>query len=228
MITFVSKSGTNSYHDRPPTSSQRHPDAVVPLQRSVYKQNDFGVTLVEPLQSQLYNGRDRTFFFVSYELSESHRRDAWIAERSEMYKGDFSNWVNSANKQLMIYTTADRQRHSYGAHFRTTRFPLRGSAPSARASSHAEKVLPNRTDGSRRGAGQLHQKTITSHKVVSPRLRTDKGAASKSITISGEPSSGFFYNKTAFTRNRARAVCWVCLCPSGTARSQSTTLPITA
>ena len=71
MISFASKSGTNAFHGTAYDFVRNdHFDArgFFATQRSVYKQNDFGASAGGPVWlPKLYNGRDRTFFFVNYE-----------------------------------------------------------------------------------------------------------------------------------------------------------------
>ena len=57
----------------------------------------------------LYNGRNRTFFFVSYE-GFYNKQGSNAAFRSvptpEMWDGDFSNWVNASGQRITIYDPA--------------------------------------------------------------------------------------------------------------------------
>ena len=77
VMTFVAKSGTNGLHgsayeflrnndfDANDWFSNR---AGKP--RQIYKQNDFGFTVGGPVWlPKIYNGKDKTFFFFSYEGS---------------------------------------------------------------------------------------------------------------------------------------------------------------
>src|SRR5205085_9040632 len=71
VMTFVSKSGTNDIHGSAYDflrNDKLDARGFFPLTKSVYKQNDFGATLGGPIYvPKLYNGRNRTFFFISYE-----------------------------------------------------------------------------------------------------------------------------------------------------------------
>ena len=70
-MTFASKSGTNQFHGSAYNFLRN--DALdargfFARTRSVYRQNDFGFTAGGPVWvPKIYNGRDKTFFFVSYE-----------------------------------------------------------------------------------------------------------------------------------------------------------------
>jgi len=71
MITFASKSGTNDFHGVA-YEFLRNDDfdarGFFAPGRSVYKQSDFGVAAGGPVEiPKLYHGRNRTFFFLSYE-----------------------------------------------------------------------------------------------------------------------------------------------------------------
>jgi Carboxypeptidase regulatory-like domain len=69
--SFVSKSGTNTFHGSAFEFMRNQAlDArgFFGAAKAVYKQNNFGVTAGGPVRiPKLYNGKDKTFFFVSYE-----------------------------------------------------------------------------------------------------------------------------------------------------------------
>ena len=114
VMTFTTKSGTNRLHgsayeflrnnafDANDWFSNR---AGKP--RQIYKQNDFGFTVGGPVWiPKVYNGKDKTFFFFSYE-GFRNRNGATNASATiptpEMYNGDFSKWVNSSGQVIPIY-----------------------------------------------------------------------------------------------------------------------------
>ena len=71
VISFASKSGTNVLHGSA-YDFIRNDDVdargFFPLTVGIYKQNDYGASLGGPVWlPKLYNGRNKTFFFVSYE-----------------------------------------------------------------------------------------------------------------------------------------------------------------
>ncbi len=77
------------------------------IARPVYKQHDFGASAGGPVWiPKIYNGRNKTFFFFSYE-SFRNRDGANGATRTvptaEMYDGDFRNWVNAQGQMIPIY-----------------------------------------------------------------------------------------------------------------------------
>jgi hypothetical protein len=208
VITFVSKSGTNSYHGTA-YDFLRNDDldarGFFAGQRSVYKQNDFGVTLGGPVRiPKLYNGRDRTFFFVSYEGFRNRigaNGTIVSVPTPEMYKGDFSNWVNSANKQLTIYdpdTTATVNGTIVRSPFPNNQIPAsRFSAVSQSIIPYARKVLPNRTGLVPGQANYIKNNYVTQSGVTE--TPTDKGSVKIDHNFGSNHHLGFFYNKTAFT-----------------------------
>jgi len=110
MINFVSKSGTNGYHGslyeyaRNDAFDARNFFAA---KKQIYKQHDFGGTAGGPISiPKLYNGKNRSFFFFSYEAFRN-RNGASSTFNSvptpEMYNGDFSKWVDQNGAQIPIY-----------------------------------------------------------------------------------------------------------------------------
>src|SRR5436190_18588720 len=110
IMSFASKSGTNKFHGS--TYDFLRNDAVdargfFAKTKAVYRQNDFGFTAAGPVWiPKLYNGRNKTFFFVSYEGFRNRvgsNGSILTVPTPEMYKGDFRNWVDPSNKQIPIY-----------------------------------------------------------------------------------------------------------------------------
>src|SRR5205823_200577 len=80
QFAFETKSGTNQWHgtaydyfrndyfDATDYFTNYLTTPQVPLKKTALRQNDFGGTLGGPIRIPgLYNGKDKTFFFVSYE-----------------------------------------------------------------------------------------------------------------------------------------------------------------
>ena len=122
IMTFTSKSGTNALHGSAyeflrnnafdannffNNSAGRNSDGSLKRQAPIYKQNDFGLTVGGPVYlPKLYHGKNKTFFFFSYEGFRNRNGatgTATTVPTPEMYTGDFSNWVTSAGKQIPIY-----------------------------------------------------------------------------------------------------------------------------
>src|SRR5215471_7728757 len=109
-ISFVSKSGTNDFHgDAYEFLRNQDLDArgfFAPT-KAIYKQNDFGVTVGGPVYlPKIYNGRNKTFFFFSYEGFRNRvgaSPTPYSVPPPEFFTGDLHNWVNSAGKMIQIY-----------------------------------------------------------------------------------------------------------------------------
>jgi hypothetical protein len=112
-ITFASKSGTNSYSGsgygffRDDALDKK---GFFEATKGIYKQSDVGGSFGGPLSiPNLYSGRNRTFFFTSYE-GFYNKQGSNATFRSvptpEMWDGDFSNWVNASGQRITIYDPA--------------------------------------------------------------------------------------------------------------------------
>ena len=129
-ITFASKSGTNVLKGSA-YGFFRH-DALdrkgfFEETKGIYKQRDFGGSLGGPVRiPNVYNGRNRTFFFASYE-GFYNQQGSNAAFRSvptpEMWDGDFSNWVDSQGRRITIYDPATTRPNPSGAGFIRDPFP---------------------------------------------------------------------------------------------------------
>ncbi|MEP7364988.1 MAG: carboxypeptidase regulatory-like domain-containing protein [Acidobacteriota bacterium] len=146
-ITFSSKSGTNVFHGTAYEFLRNNAlDArrFFENSRGVYKQHDFGWSAGGPVYiPKIYNGRSRTFFFASMEWFRN--RVGATSERlsvptDEMYRGDFSRWVDNANRLLPIYDPATTRPNPSGAG--SVRTPFAGNlVPTARFSNFSNAVL---------------------------------------------------------------------------------------
>jgi hypothetical protein len=113
-MTYVSKSGTNSYHGSAyeflrnndfDANNFFNNTSGIPI--SIYKQNDFGFTFGGPVWfPKIYNGKNKTFFFFSYEGFRNRtgaNGTVFTVPTSEMYNGDFSRWVTKSGQVIPIY-----------------------------------------------------------------------------------------------------------------------------
>ncbi len=113
MITFSSKSGTNSLHG---TVYEFLRNDVLDArrffenQKGKYKQHDFGWSVGGPVWiPKIYDGRNRTFFFAAGEWFRNRvgaGSNFFSVPTPEMYNGDFSNWVDGNGRRLSIYDPA--------------------------------------------------------------------------------------------------------------------------
>ncbi len=114
IMSFASKSGTNNIHGtvyeflrNNKIDANNFFNNARGIARPIYKQHDYGFSVGGPVViPKLYNGKNKTFFFASYEAFRN-REGATGAQRTvptpEMYNGDFRNWVNTAGVQIPIY-----------------------------------------------------------------------------------------------------------------------------
>ena len=90
----------------------------------------------------MYSGRNRTFFFVSYE-GFYNKQGSNAAFRSvptpEMWDGDFSNWVNASGQRITIYDPATTRVGPTGALIRDP-FP-NNRIPADRFSTTAKQYI---------------------------------------------------------------------------------------
>ena len=84
---------------------------------------------------KLYDGRNKTFFFASFEGFRNRvgANDTILTVPTpEMYRGDFSNWVDQSGKQIpylrSCYAGGEWIERSREAFSRTTRFQWTASA----------------------------------------------------------------------------------------------------
>ena len=161
VITFASKSGTNKFHGsaydfvRNDYFDARGFFARV---KNVYRQNDFGFSASGPIWiPKVYNGRNKTFFFVAYEGFRNRVGRAGnilTVPTPEMYGGDFRNWVDTTNKLIPVYdpgTTRAAGTGSVRDIFPNNIIPAsRFSSTAANIVNLAKTVAPNRGPAIRR------------------------------------------------------------------------------
>ena len=129
-MTFASKSGTNSFHGSAYDflrNDKMDARGFFAATRSIYRQNDFGFTVSGPVfVPKIYNGKDKTFFFVSYEGFRNRvgaNSTILSVPTPEMYGGDFRNWVDASNKLIPIYDPSTTRANPNGAGFIRDPFP---------------------------------------------------------------------------------------------------------
>jgi hypothetical protein len=146
VISFASKSGTNVLHGSA-YDFIRNDDldarGFFPLTVGIYKQNDYGASLGAPVWfPKLYNGKNKTFFFVSYEGFTNRLGSPGTfstVPTPEMYQGNFTNLVNSKNQQIPIYDPSTTTLQSNGTY---TRNPYPGNIiPSSEISKVSKEYI---------------------------------------------------------------------------------------
>ena len=126
-LSFVSKSGTNQFHGSA-FEFLRNTDldarGFFNASTPIYKQNDFGLTAGGPVRiPKIYNGKNKTFFFGSYE-GFRNRVGAGSGSTSsvaptEFYTGDLHNWVSATGAQYQIYDPASQVLNLNGTYSRS-------------------------------------------------------------------------------------------------------------
>jgi hypothetical protein len=114
VMSFASKSGTNEIHGtayeflrNEKLDANNFFNNGRGIRRPIYKQSDYGASLGGPVWiPKIYNGKNKTFFFASYEAfrnREGAGGSVATVPTTEMYDGDFRNWVDGNNRQIPIY-----------------------------------------------------------------------------------------------------------------------------
>lgn len=209
VVTFSSRSGTNEFHgtayDFLRNQKLDARNFFEGSQKTVYKQNDFGVAGGGPIWiPKIYDGRNRTFFYLAYEGFRNRvgsRAVIASVPTPEMYNGDFSNWVDAKNQLLKIYDPATTRPNPSGSGFIRDVFPS-NQIPTSRISSFSQKVMsyaqgiqPNR--GGQPGTiDYVRNNWINSSgTVLSPQ---DKGSVKIDHVLSESHRLGFFMNISRF------------------------------
>lgn len=212
VMSFVSRSGTNEYHGNVYDFFRN--DALdarefFAAKRSVYRQNDFGVTGGGPVWiPKIYNGKNRTFFFAAYEGFRNRvgQNDTILSVPTpEMYDGNFSNWVNNNNQLLQIYDPATTRQNASGAFIRD---PFPGNQiPTNRFSATAQQMMalarpiaiPNRpglVPGT--SAYVRNNYLVSGGAILSPQ---DKGSIRVDHNLTSNQRVSVFYNRTEFNQD---------------------------
>jgi len=145
------KSGTNAYHG----SVYNHYENNAFKARTFFQprlshgnQNEGGVTFGGPvIIPKIYNGRNKTFFFVSeglYFTRNGPSLDFRTVPTAAFKQGDFSKLVNSAGVQIPIFDPSTTTPDGNGSFVRE-QFP-NNIIPTSKISPIAKKIVPFMTD----------------------------------------------------------------------------------
>ncbi len=210
IMTFSSKSGTNQFHGVAYDflrNEKLDARGFFAPKRAAYRQNDFGATAGGPMIiPKLYNGRDKTFFFFSYEGFRNRvgSNDSILTlPTPEMYEGDFTNLVSPANQRLLIYDPNTTRANPNGAGqirdaFPNNRIPAGRISPFAKQwGSFAQPVKPNR-GGTPGTIDYIRNNYIaTGGSVVSPQ---NKYSLKVDHVFNTAHRMAFFYNNSNFNQ----------------------------
>ncbi len=208
VITFVSKSGTNQYHGVA-YDFLRNDDfdarGFFAPTRSIYKQNDFGATAGGPVWiPKVYQGRNRTFFFVAYEGFRNRlgqNGSILSVPTPEMYQGDFSKLVSQSGALIPIYDPATTQPNASGGYtrqvFPNNQIPLsRFSTITKEMLALAPQVAPNRPGLVPGSPNWVRNNYIVNNgTLTSP---TDKGSVKIDQNFGFNHHVAFFYNRSSY------------------------------
>jgi hypothetical protein len=106
MVNMVTKSGTNQFHGTAyDYGTNEFFNAHQPYTgiRNKIRQNDWGFTIGGPVRiPKLYDGRNKTFFFWSYErFQQTNQVAAAVSVPTDLYrKGDFSSLITAENRLI--------------------------------------------------------------------------------------------------------------------------------
>ena len=151
QFNFVSKSGTNELHGtayeflrNQAMDANYFFNNANRLPKTIQKQHDLGGTIGGPVYlPKIYNGKNKTFFFFSYE-GFRQRQGAPTNYRTiplpEMYQGDFTNWKDKTGNLIPIYDPSTTRSDGKGGFVRD---PFAGNMiPQGRFSTVAKNVIP--------------------------------------------------------------------------------------
>ena len=150
-VSFVSRSGSNKWHAKgfefyrdDALDTINYFSKALGRPKPPLEQHDFGGVFGGPVTLPgLYNGRDRTFFFTSY---EGYRNKTAAAPSTAtlptpaMFNGDFSEWRDASGNLIPIFDPATTRANPNGVGF--IRDPFPGNViPLSRFSSISREVL---------------------------------------------------------------------------------------
>ena len=211
VMTFASKSGTNGFHGsaydflRNDAMDARNFFAA---KRSVYRQNDFGFTAAGPVWiPKLYNGRDKTFFFVSYEGFRNRvgSNDTILSVPTpEMYTGDFSKWVDQTNKLITVYNPNTTRAGPTGTGSIRDAYPgnlipaSQFSSTALAVAAFGKAVAPNRGFAPGTSGYVRNNYLVSGGSQVTP---TDKISVKGDQILGSRQRVSLLWNSTAFRNN---------------------------
>jgi len=131
-ISITTKSGTNDIHgsgfyytQTKALNANAWENNRVGIPHPMVNMRSFGGTVGGPVRLPKYNGRNRTFFFFSYEKDKNgnHAVGQAFVPTAAMRQGDFSKTLASAGAPLVIYDPMSTVVNAAGTFQSRTAFP---------------------------------------------------------------------------------------------------------
>ncbi|MBY0506823.1 MAG: carboxypeptidase-like regulatory domain-containing protein [Bryobacteraceae bacterium] len=157
-VILTTKSGTNQFHGSLFETARNNYFGIARARQDPANfkapplvRNEFGLSIGGPIWiPKLYNGRNRTFFFVAFERFSLRRsaQQLMYVPTVAMRNGDFSGLVNGANLLQQLYdpnTTQSRENNYSRLPFSNNQIPLNRISPLAKT-LYAATPLPTSND----------------------------------------------------------------------------------
>jgi len=204
-MSFVSKSGTNEFHGNVYEFLRNQvldAKGFFGATKPVYKQNDFGVTAGGPVRiPKLYNGRDKTFFFVSYEGFRNRAGatpSPYSIPPTEFYTGDLHNYVDATGKMYQVYDPGS-QTFANGTYTRAP-FP-NNQIPQTRIDPVSKSIIgfvqpllkPNVAGLTPGTSGYTRNNYLSAGSTISP---NNKFSAKGDQVLTSKQRVSFFFERT--------------------------------
>ncbi len=149
IVTYALKSGTNQIHGsafeylrNSDMDAEGFNGDKAGLAKPAFRRNQFGGTVGGPVfLPKLYNGRNKTFFFVSYDGLRDSSQGSFTGTLPTALErtGNFSKTFQSNGTQIVIYDPSTTTQNSAGAYIRTA-FPG-NIIPASEFNPIAQKLL---------------------------------------------------------------------------------------
>jgi len=204
-MSFVSKSGTNEFHGNVYEFLRNQvldAKGFFGATKPVYKQNDFGVTAGGPVRiPKLYNGKDKTFFFVSYEGFRNRAGatpSPYSIPPTEFYTGDLHNYVDATGKMYQVYDPGS-QTFANGTYTRAP-FP-NNQIPQTRIDPVSKSIIgfvqpllkPNVAGLTPGTSGYTRNNYLSAGSTISP---NNKFSAKGDQVLNSKQRVSFFFERT--------------------------------
>jgi hypothetical protein len=129
MVEVVTKSGTNQFHGELFELNQNSALSAKPFHQQAVNflvRNEFGGNFSGPVWlPKLYNGKNKTFFFVDAEgiRQRSAASERYIVPEAAWKAGDFSKYTDEAGNLIKIYDPLSTQYDPVSKTYTRTQFP---------------------------------------------------------------------------------------------------------